>query len=56
MCCEMTKLLKMIAETLINKDHNEIARQMDSDDEEEFYNAVRTLQTHADYIATKRAA
>jgi len=48
--CELVKELKLLADTVIKKEHEELSREFTLEDKMDFVNAIRTLSEHSDYL------
>jgi len=48
--CELVKELKMLAETVIKKEHFELDKEFTLEDKIDFVNSVRTLNEHSNYL------
>lgn len=48
--CEVVNDLKVLAETVITKEHEVLSQMFTEEDKINFVNSVRTLQEHSNYL------
>ena len=48
--CKLVNDLKVLAGKVIKKEHKELDREFTLEDKIDFVNAVKTLQTHSEYL------